>query len=143
MRKLFLLASVAAVAIAAVAIVSSASARTETRFSVIDVKTHARQVSRTTVIQRGRLVNPADQDQVVGHDVVKIAFHPKSRTARIRAIAFFRGQGSLKVKGTFGGGRNNRIPIIGGRGAFNGAAGKLKTHTLSKRKTLLTFIFVQ
>ena len=129
--------------LAFVAIAATASARTETRFSAIDIKTSVRHVNRTTIIQRGRLVNPFDRDEVVGHDVVKISFHPKSRSARVRAIAFFRGQGSLKVKGHLGSGRNNRIPIIGGTGAFNGAAGKLKLHDLSSRRTLLTFIFVQ
>jgi hypothetical protein len=144
LRKLLLLASLAAVAVASFAIMaSSAGARTETRFSVLEIQKSQHKVGPTTIISRGRLVNLADRDDVVGHDVVKISFHPKSRTARVRAIGYFRGQGSLKVKGRITGGKTNRIPIIGGTGAFNGAAGKLKVRNLSSRRTLLTFIFVQ
>jgi hypothetical protein len=46
------------------------------------------------------------------------------------------------VKGTVGRG-DNRISIIGGTRAFNGAAGKLKIRTLKHGRALLTFVFVQ
>lgn len=147
MRKVFLVVSLVAVATAAIA--ATASARTETRFSVVHVDTSGHPSGHNTLIQRGRLLLPTTH-RVVGHDVIKLTLHPRRHTARIRIVARFRGQGSLKAKGIVGANKNpSRIPIIGGTGAFNGAAGKLKAHGLSRHRgggiktTLLTFIFVQ
>jgi hypothetical protein len=141
MRKVIPVAALAAAFVVLAVIAATAGARTETRFSVVDIQTSQKALSHNTILTRGRIVNLAGQR--VGRSVVKITFHQKARTARIRAIAFFRGEGSLKVKGRLAQGGDQRIPIIGGTGDFNGAAGKLKTHNLSKRRTLLTFIFVQ
>ena len=137
MRRVLLLLSLAGLAV--LAIPAIAGARTETRFSVVAVQ-KSQHNSGSGFIVRERLF--ALNGVAVGHDHLKIT--PRGHNAvRIRAVAFFRGQGSLKVKGIVGRGRNSRLPIIGGTGDFNGAAGKLKTHSLSGRKTLLNFIFVQ
>ena len=148
MRRLLLLVGLITVAIAAMA--AMASARTETRFSVVhsDSK-EGHPAGHNTFIQRGRLRSPVT-NRVVGHDVIKAKLLPRRNAVRIRIVSRFRGQGSLKALGVVSARHNpSRIPIIGGTGAFNGAAGKLKARGLSTfrgggvNKTLFTFIFVQ
>ena len=68
--------------------------------------------------------------------------HNRHGELKVKGVAHFRGQGSLKVQGGAGPG-DNRVPIVGGTGAFNGAGGKLETHNLGHKMTRLTFIFVQ
>jgi hypothetical protein len=139
MRRAFLFISL--VAIATIAIAATASARTETRFSVVASKGHGHQVGSHSFLQHGRLSQPGDRDDVVGRYQAKFT-QRSNHKLRLRAVASFPGQGSLKAKG-FLSGRNSRVPIIGGTGAFNGAAGKLKIHNLRHGRALLTFIFVQ
>lgn len=142
MRRVLLLASLLAVAVAVFAAMASAkpAKTTTTKFSVIEIRksTHAR---RHSFIARGALVRVNDRDDVVGHDVVKFSPRSKGRF-EVKGTAFLKGEGTLKVQGGVTKG-NDTVPIIGGTGDFNGAAGKLKTHQLSKKKTRLTFIFVQ
>src|SRR4051794_6520360 len=86
MRKVLLLLSIAAVAVSA--LVATASARTETSFSVVEIQKSSHRAGHNTFITRGQLVQPTDQDEAVGHDVVKgkVVGH---RRFRIRAIAYF------------------------------------------------------
>jgi hypothetical protein len=137
MRRFFLAVALAAIAVAAMA--ATASAQRVTTIRVVATQTSQHR-SGDNQIARGRLAIPGDLSDVVGHYQAK--FTQLHRAFRIRAVATFRGQGTLKVKGTETRG-DNRILVIGGTGHFNGAAGKLKTRSLSKRNTLLTFTFVQ
>ena len=148
MRKLVLLISLVTVAVAAMS--ATAGARAETRISAVHIDTKGHPAGHNTLVQRGKLLLPANHRVVVGHDVIKLRLHPRRGTARIRIVASFRGQGSLKALGIIGRKHNpSRLPIIGGTGAFNGAAGKLKIRGLSRfaggglRTTLFRFIFVQ
>jgi hypothetical protein len=50
--------------------------------------------------------------------------------------------GRLKGNGVIGG-PDHKLPIIGGSGAFNGAAGKVVVHDLKSRNSLLSFDIVQ
>jgi hypothetical protein len=136
MRRVLLLAGVTALAVAAMA--ASASAQRTTTLSVIAVQKSQHRVSHTRFISKGALVR---SNRVVGHYRARFTFRRHSRNTHINAVAKFR-RGSLKVNGTQGPG-DNRVPIIGGTGRFNGAAGKLKTHNLGHNQTLLTFVFVQ
>ena len=140
MRKVLLLVSLAAVAVAAVA--ATASARTETRFAVVASKGHGHSLGGHSFLVHGRLSQPGDRDAHVGRYEAKFT-QRSNHTLRLRAVANFRGEGSLKAKGLLSRGPNSRVPIIGGTGAFNGAAGKLKIHNLRHGRALLTFIFVQ
>jgi hypothetical protein len=139
MRKVFLLVSMVAVVVAAPA--ATASARTETRFSVFDIFKSEHPAGNSFIVH-GVLVRPSDH-HVVGHDRAKVT--PRAHgQLRVRGVESFRGAGTIKVKGTLGPGRGgNRLSIIGGAGEFNGAAGKLKTRSISHKKLLATFIFVQ
>lgn len=140
MRRALLLLSVAA--LVTVGLAAVAAARTETRFTVVSVQTSQKKVGQNTIVSRDTLWSPVTGNRV-GRDVVKITFR-KNRTGKLHAIGFFRGEGTLKVQGTLARGNNNsRFLVIGGTGDFNGAAGKVKVHNLSSRKSLLHFAFVQ
>ena len=132
MRRFLVLGAL--VALVAGVVAASAGARTESRFSVVAKSTHANRLSGHRFLVRGQLLQPGDLDDIVGHFAAKFGRHGATH-----AIARFPG-GNIKVQGN----RNtNRIPIIGGSGVWNGAAGKLKTHNINKRLTLLTFVVVQ
>jgi hypothetical protein len=138
MRKVLL--ALALAAIVALAGVATAGARTETRFTVLEIQKSSHRVGDSFVAHGALYALGGGR---VGRDVVKVTQVGKRRL-RVKALARFRGQGSLKVKGVLGRGlNNNRVPIIGGKGAFNGAAGKVKVHNLHHNRTLLTFAFVQ
>jgi hypothetical protein len=127
-------------AVVAVAVVSApASAQRVTKIGVIEIR-KARHHHGNVNTARGLLVH---RGVPVGHDVIKFTVLGHRR-ARLRAIAYFTGRGSLKVKGVISGrNNNNRLPIIGGTGAFNGAAGKVKVNNLGHQRAHLTFVFVQ
>jgi hypothetical protein len=138
MRRIFLAVALAAIVMAAVA--ATASAQRVTTIRVVATQTSQHR-SGHSFIARGRLAEPGNLSDVVGRYQAKFTPRPHHRV-RIRGVASFFGQGTLKVKGIEGP-RDNRILVIGGTGHFNGAAGKLKTRSLSRRNTLLTFAFVQ
>jgi hypothetical protein len=138
MRRVLVLAALAAFAIAAIA--APASAQRVTKIRVVAIQKSIHRVGRT-VRARGKLVKPHHRHHRVGRYHAR--FRPRGRhRVSIRAVAIFRGEGSLKIKGTEGR-HDNRLVVIGGTGEFNGAAGKLKTRDLRGNKTLLTFLFVQ
>jgi hypothetical protein len=142
MRRVLLPVSLLVVAVGVFAAMASANPAkpVTTKFSVIEIHKSSHS-TRHSFINRGALVRTNDRDDVVGHDVVK--FSPRTHQRfEVKGTAFFMGEGTLKVQGGATQG-NNTIPIIGGTGEFNGAAGKVKTHQLSKKRTRLTFIFVQ
>jgi hypothetical protein len=134
MRRVYLLGVVAALAVLAAAVFSaSAGARTESRFSVVADPT-AGHAHANAFHLRGRLRDPFDRDDIVGH--FRATF---KRGGHFRGIFNF-GNGKLKANGDQA---RHRVPIVGGSGVWNGAAGKLKIHNLSHNRALLTFVVVQ
>jgi hypothetical protein len=131
MRRSVLLGALVAVIGAVFA--ATAGARVETRFSVIAQQTGGHQAGRHFVT-RGRLLQPGDRDDVVGHYRSKFGRH-----GRVHAVALF-GDGAIKLQGNT---NASRIPIVGGRGRWNGAAGKVKTRNLRGGDQLITFVIVQ
>jgi hypothetical protein len=137
MRKVFVIAALTAIAVAGT--VATANAQRVTKFSVVAVGRHAHRIDHSFVV--GGVLKEVGESQIVGR--YKAKFTPRSgHRVRIRANAFFRNEGLIKVKGIEGPG-DNRLNVIGGTGAFNGASGKLITHGLSRNRTLLTFTIVQ
>lgn len=126
--------------LAAAAIVATATALQATKLRVVTHHEHARRIAHGFIV-RGQLVDAANRRNRVGR--FEATFRPLGHhRVRIRAVAVFDRIGSLKAKGVEGPG-DNRLPIIGGTGAFNGAAGKLITRNIRNDHTLLTFVFVQ
>ena len=131
MRRVLLIGVLAAVAMAAV--VATAGARTESKFSLIEVqKAHHRVGNR--FITHGALYTTGGT--FVGTDRVKFA---RRGHGYIHAVARF-GGGALRAQGHI---NASRIIIVGGSGRWNGAAGKINFRPLSRRKTLLRFAIVQ
>jgi hypothetical protein len=119
-------------ALAVVAVAATASAQTASKFSVIAIKTSAHRAGPSHFVVHGRLVQPGDRDHVLGTFKYRV-----SRHFRVHAVAFFP-DGKIRVQG-----KGNRLPIVGGTGRWNGAAGKLLVRTLGNRASLLTFTVVQ
>ena len=157
MRKAGLLAlAVSAVMVASV--VASADARTETQFSVASriEKVHAHAFTRHGAIKvlvflHGTLFA---HHRRIGSETLKASARHTQRRLRVRLrwVARFRGQGSIKAIGTLLNGSPRRVVfsgalqrlvVIGGTGAFNGAAGKLFFHDVGGRRQRLDFHFVQ
>jgi hypothetical protein len=130
MRRFLLLGTLAALAAATVA--AGASAQTVSKFSVIAKPTSGHRSGPNHFVVRGRLVQPGDRDDILGHFKARFARH-----GRIHAVAIFP-DGKIKFQG-----QGNRIPIIGGTGRWNGAAGKVLIHNLRRNAALLTFTVVQ
>ena len=121
MRKFFLIGGGALIATALIA--AGASAHT-TKFSVITL-TQSSQPSGDSVIVHGKVVDPDNRHEVIGHDRAKFTPHGQGVRARIR---FHFDDGSeLKVKGGFGPG-NNKLAIAGGSGVFEDADGVVRLH---------------
>jgi hypothetical protein len=131
MRRVITLVVIAVLAFAALA--ATAAARTESRFNLIETVKSGHKVNNNTFITHGVLSVPGDRDDIVGTDTVKFRRH--SIHARVHAFG-----GTMKAQGNFAA---NRIVIVGGSGRWNGAAGKIKFHSLSHNKTLLRFDVVQ
>src|SRR5690348_11877501 len=127
MRRVLLVGVLAAVAIAAFA--ATAGARTESKFSLIEVQKAQHRVGHK-FITHGNLYTTGGT--FVGTDRVK--FSPRGH-GTIHARARF-GGGTLKAQGKV---NASRILIVGGSGRWNGAAGKINFRSLSHRKTLLRF----
>ncbi len=124
-------ALVIAVVLALAVMAASAAARTESKFSLIEVAKSQHRAGNK-FITHGNLYTTGGS--FVGTDRVKF-----SRKGNIHARAHF-GGGTLKAQGNA---NASRILIVGGSGRWNGAAGKIKFRSLSRRKTLLRFAIVQ
>ena len=132
MRRVYLVGVAAALAVLVAAVFAgSAGARTESRFSVVADATHGHAHANAFHL-RGRLRDASNH--VVGH--FRATF---KRGGHIRAIFNF-GNGTLKANGDQA---RHRVPIVGGTGVWNGAAGKLKIRNLPHNNALLTFVVVQ
>ncbi len=129
MRKLTALAATVVLVFAVMA--ATAAARTESRFSLIEVAKSQHRAGNK-FITHGNLYTTGGS--FVGTDRVKF-----SRKGNIHAVAHF-GGGTLKAQGNA---NASRILVVGGSGRWNGAAGKINFHSLSHRKTLLRFAIVQ
>src|SRR5262245_37447149 len=158
MRKVVLLA-LAASAVMVASVVASAEARTETQFSALSriervrahVSTHGGR-TKALVFLHGTLFA---HHRRVGSETLKATGRHKGTHLRVRLrwVARFRGQGSIKAIGTllnftprrfeFNLTRLQRLVIIGGTGAFNGAAGKLFFRDVGGGRQRLDFHFVQ
>lgn len=125
---------------------SSAKPRTETQFTVFDHTFASQRTSSGGFVFRDVLTEPNDRDDVVGH-LRGVGTGCGQGCFEIKALVHIFDEGYLKVRGKFLRNRpsrqNNRLIIVGGSGAYNGAAGKVRVHGLGGSNSLLTFDFVQ
>src|SRR5262245_40507572 len=138
MRKVLLIAAVAALAITGI-IATAASGQVVSKFRVVAVARHEHVVGNTDVI--GGVLQPVGEENVIGRFKIKETPISGDRE-REPANTCFRGDGLIKIKGVEGAG-DNRLQIIGGTGVWNGASGKVLTQGLSGHRELLTYTVVQ
>ena len=121
MRKFFLVGGGALIATALIA--AGASAHT-TKFSVITLNQSAHP-SGDGVIIHGKIVDPSDRHEVIGHD--RAHFSPNGDRVRARIRFHFEDGSELRVKGGFGPG-DNKLAVAGGSGVFEDADGVVRLH---------------
>ena len=133
MRKVFLAGATTLIAI--LSVTSGASGQTNTKFSVITL-TQSSHPSGEGVVVHGKVVDPRDRSEVVGHD--RARFTPYSRGVKARIRFHFSDGSVLKVKGGFGPG-DNKLAIIGGSGQWDDADGKALLHDAGEGAERYTF----
>jgi hypothetical protein len=131
-RKILLIGAIAT-ALAATGLVGTAGAQTASRFTVLAIDQSRHHQRSGALVIRGRLAVPGDRDDTIGH--FKAKFTLAHHKLRVRAVFYF-ANGKIKAKGTLS--HNNRVQIIGGTRAWNGASGKILTHG-----SRLLFVVVQ
>ena len=138
MRLFIVSALAAAIAVAVFAV--PASADFQSHFSVI-AKTDSSHGTPDGFVFRDNLFNPRNRHDYVGHDKVRC------HRAKIACKAHFDlhgdgRHGSLNARGDFG--RNDaKLIVVGGKGDFNGVAGKIIVHSSRGRSARLSFHLVK
>jgi hypothetical protein len=134
-----IISALAIAALGAAVITTTASARTESRFTVIGL-TQSSHPTHGGVIVRDSLVLPGDRDVAIGH--ARIKFSPRAHhSVRARGVFTLAG-GTLKVKGVFSG-ASGRVNVIGGTRRWNGAAGKVNLSNAGHGAERYRFTVVQ
>ena len=131
MRRLILVGIVAA--LVAAVLVPTAGARSESRFRVIADSTSHKERQHAFIL-KGKLRDPNNRSNVLGH------FRAKFRRGGHIAGVFTFDNGKIKASGNQ---NNNKVPIVGGTRAWNGASGKLLIHNRKHNQALLKFVVVQ
>jgi len=132
MRKLILASVIATLGVGL--LVTSASASFDHHFTVISKQVSGERISSHAFRFKDKLFQPGNRSNRVGRDKGKCreASHNK---IRCHAVVHLNGEiggfGDLLVAGNIGRG-DKRLNVVGGTGDFNGVAGKLQLHTLSR-----------
>ncbi len=143
MRKLIVAGVLAVLGSALLAIPVSASF--DSHFSVL-----ARQTSGDRE-QNGfrftdKLLNPRNRRDKVGRDWGRCRFKPNIEKLRCRATIHLNGDiggfGNISVSGDLGR-HGRRVNVVGGTHDFNGAAGKMLIHSLTRNTDRLRFALVR
>lgn len=143
MRKSVLAGVIATLGVAMLA--TPASASFDRHFSVIEKEVSVEPVGEHGFAFKSKLLQPHNRANRVGRDqgVCREAPH---RRVRCRALVHLNGEiggfGDIRVRGDFGRG-DNRVNVVGGTGDFNGVAGKVLIHDLSRRASKLHFDLVR
>jgi hypothetical protein len=132
-RKFIVAATIAALGVGLLAVPASASF--DHHFTVISKQVSGEPISSHAFRFKDKLFQPGNRSNRVGRD--KGICREASNRNRIRchAVVHLNGEiggfGDLLVAGNIGPG-DKRMNVVGGTGDFNGVAGKLQLHTLSR-----------
>ena len=142
MRKFVLAGVIATLGVAMLAIPASASF--DRHFSVIGKQVSGGPVGEHAFRFKDKLLQPHNRDNRVGRD--QGICREAKRKLRCRAVVHLNGEiggfGDIRVSGNIGRG-DNKLNVVGGTGDFNGVAGKMLLHNLSRRADKLHFDLVR
>ena len=143
MRKFVVTAVIATLGVALLAIPASASF--DHHFSVIAKQVSGGPVGQHAFRFKDRLFQVHNRDNRVGRDKGKCR-EGSHRKLRCHAVVHLNGEiggfGDIRVSGNIGRG-DNRVNVVGGTGDFNGVAGKMLLHSLSRDTDKLHFDLVR
>jgi hypothetical protein len=133
MRKLIVTGVIAALGSALLAVPASASF--DHHFTVISKQVSGERISEHAFRFKDKLLQPGNRSNRVGRDKGKCREAANRNRIRCHAVVHLNGEiggfGDLLVAGNIGRG-DKRLNVVGGTGDFNGVAGKLLLHTLSR-----------
>ena len=139
MRKLILAGVVAVLGAGLLATPASAF---DQHFSVLAKQKSGHRVGHNGFRFKDKLLNPNDRQDRVGRDRGQCRFKRQSRTLKCHAVVHLNGKiggfGDIRVRGDLGRG-DQLVNVVGGSGQFNGVAGKMKIHSVSRRIDKLHF----
>ena len=143
MRKFVLAGVLATLGVAMLAIPASASF--DRHFSVIGKQVSGGPVGENAFRFKDKLLQPHNRGNRVGRDE-GICRAASQRAIRCHAVVHLNGEiggfGDIRVRGNIGRG-DNRLNVVGGTGDFNGVAGKVLLHNVSRRADKLHFDLVR
>ena len=143
MRKFVLAGAIATLGVAMLAIPASASF--DRHFSVISKQVSGGPVGENAFRFKDKLLQPHNRANRVGRDE-GICRAVSRRSIRCHAVVHLNGEiggfGDIRVRGNIGRG-DNRFNVVGGTGDFNGVAGKMLLHNVSRRADRLHFDLVR
>jgi hypothetical protein len=142
MRKFILAVAIAALGAALLA--TSASAF-DSHFKVLAKQKAGHPVGHHGFRFREVLLDPSNRHNHVGHDHVTCrqkSGHRLKCHAAVHLNGEIGGRGDIKVVGDLGPG-DNRLNVVGGTQQFNGVAGKVLAHNVSRKLTKLHFHLVR
>jgi hypothetical protein len=144
MRKFIVAAVVAALGAAVLAVPASASF--DHHFSVLGKQTSGHRVGENRFVFRDKLLDPSNPRNRVGRDRGECRFNAQARKLECHALIHLNGEiggfGDIKVSGDIGRG-DHRVVVLGGSDDFNGVAGKMLLHSVSRDTDKLHFDLVR
>ena len=142
MRKLILTGAIATLGVGLLA--TSASASFDHHFSVIAKQVSGHQVGQHAFVFKDKLLQPGNRSNRVGRDKGKC--REGSHKIRCHVVVHLNGEigglGDLLLAGNFGP-ADQRLNVVDGTGDFNGVAGKMVLHSLSRNTDRLHFDLVR
>jgi hypothetical protein len=141
MRKLLVAGIVAALGAALLAIPASASF--DHHFSVLAKTRSTQRVSQNEIRFRDKLLDPRNRSNRVGrdHGTCRFTHHRSKCRAVVHLDGEIGGFGDILVRGDIER-HDNRLNVVGGTDDFDGVAGKMLLHSVSRRTDKLHFDLV-
>lgn len=143
MRKLIVVAALATLGIALFAVPASASF--DHHFSVLSKQKSFSRAGAHAFRFRDKLLDPDNRHDRVGHDRGKCR-ETRHHSLRCHAVVHLNGEiggfGDIKVAGDLAR-HDNRVNVVGGTDDFDGVAGKMLLHSVSRRIDKLHFDLVR
>ena len=143
MRKFILAAALAALGTAVFA--TSASAF-DHHFSVLSKEKSSHRAGNNAFVFKDKLLDPNNRSSKVGRDRGKCRVKRQGRKLKCHALIRLNGRiggkGHIRVKGDLQRG-DNHVVVLGGTRQFNGVAGKMTIHSVSRKIDRLHFDLIR
>jgi len=143
MRKLIL---AAALAVLGAAVFASTASAFDHHFSVLAKEKSSHRAGNNAFVFKDKLLDPNNRSSRVGRDRGKCRVKRQGRKLKCHALIRLNGRiggkGHIRVKGDLQRG-DNHVVVLGGTRQFNGVAGKMTIHSVSRKIDRLHFDLIR